>query len=61
MEVPWSSPEATAYQKLLDLVDRLQAIEGIQKGLEAMQHGDGKPAQEVFSRLRKKHNIPQDA
>ena len=28
--------DAAAYQKLLELVDRLQAIEGIQKGLESM-------------------------
>jgi prevent-host-death family protein len=28
--------DAAAYQRLLDLVDRLQAIEGIQKGVESM-------------------------
>jgi PHD/YefM family antitoxin component YafN of YafNO toxin-antitoxin module len=53
--------DAAAYQKLLDLVDRVQAIEGIQRGLESMQRGEGKPAQEVFTRLRKKHNIQHDA
>jgi PHD/YefM family antitoxin component YafN of YafNO toxin-antitoxin module len=53
--------DAAAYQKLLELVDRLQAIEGIQKGLESMQRGEGQPAQEVFTRLRKKHNMDQRA
>ena len=53
--------DAFAYQKLLDLVDRLEAIEGIQQGLESMQRGEGTPAQEVFTRLRKKHNIQHDA
>ena len=53
--------DAAAYQKLLDMVDRLQAIEGIQKGLESMNCGEGEPAQEVFTRLRKKHNIQHDA
>jgi PHD/YefM family antitoxin component YafN of YafNO toxin-antitoxin module len=53
--------DAASYQKLLELIDRLQAIEGIQKGLESMQRGEGKPAQEVFTRLRKKHNIQHDA
>jgi prevent-host-death family protein len=53
--------DAASYQKLLELVDRVQAIEGIQKGLESMQRGEGKPAQEVFTRLRKKHNIQHDA
>jgi prevent-host-death family protein len=53
--------DASSYQKLLELVDRLQAIEGIQKGLASMQRGEGKPAHEVFTRLRKKHTIPHDA
>jgi PHD/YefM family antitoxin component YafN of YafNO toxin-antitoxin module len=53
--------DAAAYQKLLDMVDRLEAIEGIQKGLESMQRGEGKPAQEVFTQMRKEHNIQHDA
>ena len=53
--------DAAAYQKLLDLVDRLQAIEAIQKGLESMQRGEGKPSQEAFTQLRRKHNIQHDA
>jgi prevent-host-death family protein len=53
--------DAASYQKLLELIDRVEAIEGIQKGLESMQRGEGKPAQEVFTRLRKKHTIPHDA
>ena len=53
--------DAASYQKLLGLIDRVEAIEGIQKGLESMQRGEGKPAQEVFTRLRKKHNIQHDA
>jgi prevent-host-death family protein len=53
--------DAASYQKLLELIDRVEAIEGIQKGLESMQRGEGKPAQEVFTQLRKKHNIQHDA
>ena len=53
--------DAAAYQKLLEMVDRLEAIEGIQKGLESMNRGEGQPAQETFTRLRKKHNIQHDA
>ena len=53
--------DAASYQKLLALLDRLEAIEGIQRGLESMQRGEGTAAQEVFERLRKKHHIPQDA
>ena len=53
--------DAASYQRLLELIDRAEAIEGIQKGLVSMQRGEGTPAQEVFTRLRKKHNIQQDA
>ena len=53
--------DAASYQKLLELIDRAEAIEGIQRGLESMQRGEGTPAQDVFTRLRKKHNIPHDA
>ena len=31
--------DAASYQKLLELIDRVEAIEGIQKGLESMQRG----------------------
>ena len=53
--------DAAAYQKLLELVDRLEAIEGIQKGLESINRGEGQPAQETFTRVRKKHHIQHDA
>ena len=53
--------DAASYQRLLELIDRAEAIEGIQKGLVSMQRGEGTPAQEVFTRLRKKHNIQHDA
>jgi prevent-host-death family protein len=53
--------DAASYQKLLALLDRLEAIEGIQMGLESMKRGEGTPAQEVFERLRKEHHMPQNA
>ena len=52
---------AASYQKLLELLDRLEAIAGIQKGLESMRRSEGTPMQEVFTRLRNNHNIPHDA
>lgn len=53
--------DAASYQKLLELLDRVQAIEGIQQGLESMRRGEGKPAGEILARLRTTHNIPYDA
>lgn len=52
---------AASYQRMLEFIDRAEAIIGIKKGLESMARGEGVPAEEAFEQLRKKHNIPQDA
>ena len=49
--------DASAYQSMLDVIDRAEAIAGIKKGLDSADRGEGEPAGEVFARLRKKHNI----
>lgn len=49
--------DASAYQAMLDMIDRTEAIAGIQLGLNSADRGDGEPADEVFARLRKKHRI----
>lgn len=46
---------AEAYQALLD---RVEAIEGIQRGLADVKAGRTKPASQVFARLRRKHGVP---
>jgi prevent-host-death family protein len=48
--------DAAAYQALLD---RVEAIEGIQRGLTDVKAGRTKLARQVFSRLRRKHGIPR--
>ena len=48
--------DAAAYQALLD---RVEAIEGIQRGLGDVKAGRTKPARRVFDRLRRKHGIPR--
>jgi PHD/YefM family antitoxin component YafN of YafNO toxin-antitoxin module len=53
--------DAASYQKLLDLLDRLEAVEGIKQGLASMHRDEGRPADEVFRDMRKKHDIPLDA
>ena len=53
--------DAKSYQKLLDLLDRAEAIEGIRRGLESMKREAGRPADEVFEAIRKKHKIPRSA
>jgi prevent-host-death family protein len=48
--------DAEAYQELLD---RVETVESLQRGLADVKAGRTKPAREVFDRLRRKHGIPR--
>ena len=48
--------DAEAYQALLD---RVETLEGIQRGVADVRAGRTKPAQQVFDKLRRKHGIPR--
>ncbi len=50
-----------SYGRMLALLDRAEAIEGIQRGLATMERGEGRPAREVFEDIRKRHGIPREA
>jgi prevent-host-death family protein len=50
--------DAKSYQALLERLDRADAIEGIRRGLEQMEQGEGRPAEEVFAAFRAKHGLP---
>ena len=49
--------DAGSYRKLFDLVDRLEAIEGIRRGLEEADAGEGRPAEEVLEELIREYGI----
>ncbi len=51
--------DAASYERMLQLVDRLECIEGIRRGLEAFEQGRSKPAKEVMEELRRKYKIPK--
>ena len=51
--------DAAAYQRMLDLVEQAEAIAGINKGLAAMQRGEGAPLDKAANKLRRKHKIPK--
>jgi PHD/YefM family antitoxin component YafN of YafNO toxin-antitoxin module len=44
---------ATTFQKVLEALDTLDAIKGIQEGLEQAKRGQGRPADEFFAEARK--------
>ncbi len=50
--------DLASYQRLLDLLDRAEAIEGIRRGLESKARGEGRPADEVFAEIRARYGIP---
>jgi PHD/YefM family antitoxin component YafN of YafNO toxin-antitoxin module len=51
----------TSYQKLMEAQDRLEAVEGIRRGLASADRGEGRPAAEVLTKIRRKHRIPREA
>jgi prevent-host-death family protein len=52
--------DAESYQKLLEAKDRMEAIEGIQRGLESMKRNAGKPAEEFFREFFAEQRIPEE-
>jgi hypothetical protein len=48
--------DAAAYQALLDRID---TIEGIQRGLADVKARRTTPARQVFKRMRRKYGIPR--
>jgi len=47
--------DAASYQKLLDAIDRAEAIAGIRNGLEDVRAGRTRPLAEALESLRRKH------
>ncbi len=53
--------DARSYQRMLDLIDRLEDIEAIRKGLQAVEEGRVQPVEEAFEEIRRKYKIPKNA
>ena len=47
--------DAASYQELLERVQRAEAMEGIQRGLDAMARGELRPLGDVLDDIRKKY------
>jgi prevent-host-death family protein len=50
--------DAAAYQRLRESAEQLELLAGLERSLESMRQGKGRPAREFFAELRKKHNLP---
>lgn len=51
--------DAESYQKLLEAKERMEAIEGIKRGLESMKRNAGKPAEKFFKKFFAEKRIPE--
>ena len=49
--------DAASYQKLLELVDRLEAIEAVREGLRELEEGKGLSLEEAMQSVRERHGI----
>ncbi len=49
--------DAEAYQRLLDIVAKADAEEGIRQGLEDVKEGRVRPAREFFDELESRHGL----
>jgi len=50
--------DAGSYQKLLELIDRLEAIAGIRRGLEESKRGEGQLFEEAIRGIREQVETP---
>lgn len=53
--------DVASYQRLLDLAERAEALEGIRRGLESAARGEGRPAEEIYAELRERHGLSESA
>ncbi len=48
-----------SYEKLLEERETAEVIAGIQRGLESMRAGGGKPVKEAFEEIRQRLDLPE--
>src|ERR1017187_2237801 len=51
--------DAASYQKLLNYIDEMEALEGTKRGLADVEAGRGTPIEKFEKDFRKRHGIPR--
>jgi prevent-host-death family protein len=51
--------EVDAFQKILDALDRAEAVNGIRRGLADVEAGRGAPLEQVEIEMRRKYKSPK--
>src|SRR5262249_11326454 len=52
--------DVESYQALLDAKERIEAIDGIRRGIESMKAGTGKRSEVFFKEFFSKHHIAEE-
>ena len=53
--------DVASYQRLLDLVDRAEAIEGIRRGLQSAARGEGLTPEEIYAEIMRRNGRSPEA
>jgi PHD/YefM family antitoxin component YafN of YafNO toxin-antitoxin module len=51
--------DVKSFQEMLEIIDRVEAIEGMRRGLESKKRGEGKPLVQFDREMRKKYKISE--
>lgn len=51
--------DVKSFQEMLEIIDRVEAVEGIRQGLESKKRGEGKPLVQFDKEMRKKYKISE--
>lgn len=51
--------DAESYQKMLERLERAEALAAVRQGMAEFERGEGRDAREAFEELRQKHGIPR--
>jgi len=52
--------DVKSFQEMLEIIDRIEAVEGVRRGLESKKRGEGKALAEFDKEMRKKYKIPKE-
>jgi PHD/YefM family antitoxin component YafN of YafNO toxin-antitoxin module len=51
--------DVKSFQEMLEIIDRVEAVEGIRQGLESKKRGEGKTLEQFDKEMRKKYKISE--
>jgi PHD/YefM family antitoxin component YafN of YafNO toxin-antitoxin module len=51
--------DVKSFQAMLEIIDRVEAVEGIRRGLESKKRGEGKTLEQFDREMRKKYKVSE--